>query len=198
MAPSILKPKLVDCDLLPFARCNRDFNNGYLSPHVHFPPTPVLTSSENTHSSTSYDRAPIEVSPNICALPERGGRVYHDSRPQTPKRSYFHPRAFEAFEPEPLTSPPASEDCPVLIKDLGSSGESDDSALGSPAQFPVEYSPIPFRRASSQKEFDLALQFLPHAPEANKGCLKSRKSRKTGAPAANRYEAPQFECLDGF
>lgn len=44
------------------------------SPHVHFPPTPILTRIEMTHSPFSYDRKPILVSPNACALPDRGER----------------------------------------------------------------------------------------------------------------------------
>ncbi|KAF8204102.1 hypothetical protein BJ912DRAFT_226828 [Pholiota molesta] len=44
------------------------------SPHVHFPPTPILTKMGMTHSSYSYDRHPIEVQPNSLALPQRGAR----------------------------------------------------------------------------------------------------------------------------
>jgi len=48
------------------------------SPHVHFPPTPALSRIAMTHSSFSYDRRPIEISPNICELPERGERKLDD------------------------------------------------------------------------------------------------------------------------
>jgi len=98
------------------------------SPHVHFPPTPTLTDTRPTHSSSAYDRAPIVVSPNTCELPRRGERVYAPSiqvpaplplpvslpltsvhpralpscrshhQPRQPIGSYFHPRAFEAYE----------------------------------------------------------------------------------------------------
>lgn len=44
------------------------------SPHVHFPPTPILAQMAMTHSSVSYDRKPIEVQPNELALPARGER----------------------------------------------------------------------------------------------------------------------------
>jgi hypothetical protein len=45
---------------------------------VHFPPSPTLTRTFSAYSSTSYDRSPIVVAPNSCALPERGcpGRTY--------------------------------------------------------------------------------------------------------------------------
>jgi len=48
------------------------------SPKVHFPPSTSLTSTYTAHSSSVYDRTPIKVSPNACALPERGcpGRTY--------------------------------------------------------------------------------------------------------------------------
>ncbi|KAJ2937015.1 hypothetical protein H1R20_g75, partial [Candolleomyces eurysporus] len=37
-----------------------------------------MTSTALTHSPHVYDRAPIRVSPNSCALPDRGERVYSD------------------------------------------------------------------------------------------------------------------------
>jgi len=43
------------------------------SPHVQFINTPALMS---TYSSENYDRAPIKVSPNPLAIPERGSRYY--------------------------------------------------------------------------------------------------------------------------
>jgi len=207
MTPSILKPELLETDLLPFARCHQN-TSAYLSPHVHFPPTPILTSSQRTHSPTTYDRAPIEVTPNACALPERGGRAYFlpddaTYNSPTPKRSYFHPRAFEACERESLEDPPAQTDCPPLIHDLSTScSESDD--LDSPCpSFPIsKYSPTPLGRASSQEEFDHALLFLPHPPQPIKGCLKPRRRKNIGRQSANDVltnpETHLDSCLDGF
>ena len=64
------------------------------SPHVHFPPTPTLTSTEITHSPFIYDRAPIVVTPNTCALPERGGRKFVGSNSNKGGGlGYFHPHA---------------------------------------------------------------------------------------------------------
>jgi len=66
-----LKPLLMpEYDPLPFSK------HPIHSPHVHFPPTPTLTSTIFTHSAVQYDRAPIVVAENVCALPERGGRCY--------------------------------------------------------------------------------------------------------------------------
>jgi hypothetical protein len=79
----------------PFSSCPNIFD----SPHVHFPPTPTLTSTEITHSSFMYDRAPIVVTPNVCALPERGGRKFVGSSSNSNQGGgggglgYFHPHA---------------------------------------------------------------------------------------------------------
>ena len=91
----------------PFAACP----SVEVSPHVHFPPTPTLTSTFITHSSTVYDRTPAEVLPNTCALPGRHEREFVDtSLPRRPRRlwdregpqgSYFQPRGYEARTIEP-------------------------------------------------------------------------------------------------
>jgi len=45
---------------------------------VHFPPSPIISKTFVAHSPSTYDRSPIVVVPNSCALPERGcpGRTY--------------------------------------------------------------------------------------------------------------------------
>ncbi|KAH7882216.1 hypothetical protein F5I97DRAFT_1913282 [Phlebopus sp. FC_14] len=72
---------------------------------VHFPPSPTLTRTYVAHSSVAYDRSPIIVAPNTCALPERGcpGRTYtlddeRSLRSSPPKRRshsgmHLHPCA---------------------------------------------------------------------------------------------------------
>lgn len=93
----------------PFATCA----TVEVSPHVHFPPTPTLTSIFITHSSSVYDRTPAEVLPNACALPGRHEReVVDTSYPRRPRRmwdldmegsqaSYFQPRGSETRRIEP-------------------------------------------------------------------------------------------------
>lgn len=50
------------------------------SPHVRFPPSPSLIDGTITaHSANSYDRAPINVSPNPVELPKRHTRIYSPS-----------------------------------------------------------------------------------------------------------------------
>ncbi|KAJ7153553.1 hypothetical protein C8R43DRAFT_450107 [Mycena crocata] len=78
-------------------------------PSVHFPPSPRLTRTFSAHSPSSYDRSPIVVSPNSCALPARGcpGRTYYpgsgSSAPKTHPaktavaRGHLHPRALAAY-----------------------------------------------------------------------------------------------------
>ncbi|KAF8971788.1 hypothetical protein BDZ97DRAFT_1609801, partial [Flammula alnicola] len=98
------------------------------SPHVHFPPTPTLTQIAITHSAYSYDRKPIEVLPNVLALPERGDRKVGmdtsgiDAAPGANcEDGYFHPRVYvrevmgadlEPSEPVPslLIPPPLVSD----------------------------------------------------------------------------------------
>ncbi|KAJ7270759.1 hypothetical protein B0H12DRAFT_1093713 [Mycena haematopus] len=83
-----------------------------LNPSVHFPPSPSLTRTFSAHSAATYDRTPIQVAPNACALPARGcpGRTYYDAdpsrarypgakpHPTTGRGASVHPRALEAYE----------------------------------------------------------------------------------------------------
>jgi len=87
--PSPLNSSETASNPFPFSSCSSIVD----SPHVHFPPTPTLTSTEITHSSFMYDRAPIVVTPNVCALPERGGRKFTGSNSNQGGLGYFHPHA---------------------------------------------------------------------------------------------------------
>ncbi|KAI6102614.1 hypothetical protein EV401DRAFT_2023210 [Pisolithus croceorrhizus] len=142
----ILKPRLElptqepPVEPFPFAACPSLLR----TPHVHFPPTPTLTSTFTTHSSSAYDRTPVVVAPNTCALPGRHERelfidnnterrgseppstTHSRTRKQTPKGSYFHPRAYEACAPEP---------CP---SSLWSSPDSDSSSSDSQVSTPTD------------------------------------------------------------
>jgi len=130
------------------------------SPHVHFPPTPTLTDTQNTHSPFVYDRAPIVVSPNRCALPERGGRVYSPftvgglASPD-PKGSYFHPRAYEADSPEEPNFPDhcfnGITPAPTVFAQLSPDCSDDsDSSLSSSYASPTVSSPIGYSEYHSQ------------------------------------------------
>lgn len=112
---------------------------------VHFPPSPTLTRTFAVYSSASYDRSPIVVGPNTCALPERGcpGRTYTLEENAAEPCSYskgagrsMHPRSMSNLG---LGLPSGEEDRkhsignqhpsvlpPPLVPDLSSS-ESDES-----------------------------------------------------------------------
>jgi len=50
----------------------------YSQVYVHFPPSPTLTSTHVVDPPRLYDRSPIIVAENSCAMPQRGcpGRTY--------------------------------------------------------------------------------------------------------------------------
>ena len=136
-------------DLSPFKAPALPFTSSgstMFSPHVHFPSTPHIAATYPAHSPTTYDRKPIVVSPNVVQLPKRGarrlnsppadydcesrGRSRSRTRGRAPDRavkgSYFHPRAYEACNPEPSSASSSSFDLPSLVQDLSPSDESDD------------------------------------------------------------------------
>ncbi|KAJ3929015.1 MAG: hypothetical protein NXY57DRAFT_1018444 [Lentinula lateritia] len=200
------------------------FYSGLHTPHVHFPPTPVIASTQPTHSSSTYDRTAITVSPNSCELPERGGRCYSPSyathAPRVTVNSYFDPLAGKACD----TASYDTGTPPLLIPDLSSSSssESEDSdAYGSPLFSPPN---IPFSYSThtsncsipstfSQEEFVHAFSFLPHPPSQVKDDVHRRpklvhkqqfwKRRKSCEPltSSSRYDrgdsAFQEGSLDG-
>ncbi|CAE7204197.1 unnamed protein product, partial [Rhizoctonia solani] len=106
-------------EMLPYAQTN-----------VHFPTAKRdLVKTRVTHSPASYDRSPIVVAPNSCALPARGcpGRTY---APDAIGRS-MHPSA-------PRRRP--STPCPGLVPDEGSSDDSDGLISPPPERSPAMFS----------------------------------------------------------
>ncbi|KAJ7842256.1 hypothetical protein B0H14DRAFT_2781416 [Mycena olivaceomarginata] len=179
-------PESSSSNPLPFAACSSRVP--LFSPHVHFPSTPRLTLTGDTHSPGTYDRAPITVQENACAMPERGGRVYTPAAVR-PISGYFHPRAFEACEPE--LEPTA---VPALLPDLSS--ETDESA--EECVSPKSMSPEP----RVAEEFDRALSFLPHAPVPN---IKRDLGKRRNSPPRPLRRSVTFSevedcdgCLGGF
>jgi len=155
---------------------------------VHFPPSPA-TCTYSAYSSAAYDRSPIVVTPNSCALPERGGRTYTlEEQQQHPRRgisfaSDFHPRAlaFASSRPAPL---------PQLIPDVSS--ESDESD-GWSAAVPTTSTTFGIHGLASKCNFgdanmdaytncvEAALAFLPYPPSP---------------PSSQKYPYP--ESIDPF
>jgi hypothetical protein len=122
-------------------RAPTDLNQHHV---VHFPTSSSLTTHTfSVYSSTAYDRSPIVVDTNTCALPARGcpGRTYtlEESQKERCKRTsapYFeaHPRAFSnhssssraaTFDAGRAPSCSYSLSPPPLVPDVSS--ESDES-----------------------------------------------------------------------
>jgi hypothetical protein len=195
-----------ESDPLPFA----SYPKGLPSPHVHFPPTPSLTSMHVADSPRTYDRAPIVTSQNWCALPERGDRTYSPTSEswnlKQAKGSYFHPDAYEACEPEPLVSHIAVHPSPSLIPDvLSESDESDGPVATLSDSNPIsvyitQYSPIP--HSYSRDNLDAVLSFLPHSSGRERE--KGRKRRSPSRPrleikSSDVFSEPALDgCLGGF
>jgi hypothetical protein len=136
-------------------------SDGAAPPVVHFPPSPVLTRAGLAHSPASYDRTPIAVEDNNCALPERGcpGRTYAlleldggtQMRSQgcvTTSGRTLHPRAIQDdgyfCSPGVVSSIPWDKDestysmdptlaLPALVPDLSSSESDESDGLASPS-----------------------------------------------------------------
>ncbi|PPQ98689.1 hypothetical protein CVT24_003316 [Panaeolus cyanescens] len=89
---------------------------------VHF--SSSLTKTFSAHSAAAYDRSPIVVGPNSCALPERGDRTYLlDEQPRTIQGARdYHPRAL-AFASK------SQQDLPQLIPDISSESDESDAFL---------------------------------------------------------------------
>jgi hypothetical protein len=209
-----------ESDPLPFASCSKLL----LSPHVHFPPTPTLTSTHAAYSPRTYDRAPIAISPNACALPERGGRTYSPTSGSSiatqAKGSYFHPNAYEVCEPElessQITVPPP----PSLIPDLSSESDESDEVVVTPPDSksvipPIsvhwanhtKHSPIP--HSHTPETLETALSFLPHPPSLVRDKGKGKTVRSLSRPRSGTShrdlksrdaftEAALNGCLGGF
>ncbi|TRM56265.1 hypothetical protein BD626DRAFT_541469 [Schizophyllum amplum] len=146
---------------------------------VHFPPSPRLTRTFSTHPPSDYDRSPIVVGPNTCALPERGGRTYTEEYAQGGdylsardgecmrngeylRSTRTDARASDTAYPRAL---PCYAPCPPLTPDASS--ESDDSdACASPPPVPAAATFGGMARPGHGLSVDLsissALAFLPH------------------------------------
>jgi hypothetical protein len=206
----------------PFA-----LSSSVLGPRVRFPPAPGLCQTHLTHSSSIYDRAPIVVLPNDCALPARNERTYTPSSECSKKRgsaqsatahgAVLHPRAFAESQATAGTvtvsaavvSPadPVGR-VPPLVADLSSS-ESDESDVSStppvPNRFPsTGHPPISIVDGNGDAAATAtALSFLPHANEREKPRKeRSSRSRPHCSPRSVRrseFAVPELDdCLGGF
>ncbi|KAE9406085.1 hypothetical protein BT96DRAFT_987786 [Gymnopus androsaceus JB14] len=137
---------------------------------VHFPPSPSLSRVYTAISSSTYDRSPIVVSPNSCALPERGcpGRTYTlDERNRSasqvpinlapaPRGGHLHPRALSQRQPQFPQQNPFPQ-CPPLIPDFSSESEESDGFISPPSESSL--SPYRTNKYPSQLSLDSTLYF---------------------------------------
>ena len=165
-----------------------------------------MTTTHHTHSPHTYDRKPIIVARNECALPERGGRKYtprpdrRRARPAgTPAAepmavgSYFHPHAALACQPERLDAPEAPFNVPALIPDIASESDESDTIITPPDAASL----LPPRGS--------ALNFLPHPASEQRGRERERGRKRSSTPRrpplVHRSSfAPEEDegCLGGF
>ncbi|KAF7791093.1 hypothetical protein EIP86_002054 [Pleurotus ostreatoroseus] len=135
----ILKHRKISAaeQILPFATCS-----ALRSPHVHFPPTPALVAATHpVYSPRTYDRRPILQSPSTGVVsnatefeverPERG-RPREKPRDSDVIGSYFHPRAFEACEPEDVLDSDPFLTPPLLIRDESPVSPSEEEVITPP------------------------------------------------------------------
>jgi hypothetical protein len=215
--PPILKQDLNagaqgSADALPFTSCT-----SIHSTRVHFPPTPKLTCRELTYPSHAYDRAPIVVTPNSCALPSRGAREYHAPIDEEARARARKPRfapVVQQTQPQSLSSQSIPASCyfatvpaaaaPADALSWSSSSESDDSdtSVSTPppaADAGYHHHPPPGLAPPT------TLSFLPHASasppkEKRRRSATPCRSRRAAKPAS--FVGSSFGddsgCLGGF
>lgn len=189
----------------------------YPTPQVHFPPSDALTQTYLTHSTTAYDRAPIVVVPNECAMPARGcpGRTYDGCHPSSSMDARYRnangqlcrspDRAGSSSKRIPLLS---TSRPPALVPDVSSSESDESDGLISP---PPERHLTHATHASHDRtrasirssggDLEKALSFLPHAPSP-KDREKTRRSipnkYRTDSSSTFGASSPLDDCLGGF
>ncbi|RXW20135.1 hypothetical protein EST38_g5711 [Candolleomyces aberdarensis] len=163
---------------------------------VHFPPSPSLCRTFAAYSPSMYDRTPIVVDKNTCALPERGcpGRTYvleeQQARQQQAARSAsYHPRALNGTtQYRPVDgqysqySRASLQDLPQLVPDFSSSESDESDGLSSSPSIPAylySYGANGLPTKYEQHDYDSysknsinAISFLPYppSPPANYSC----------------------------
>ena len=198
------------------------FGSPMRSARVHFPPSPRLSTFHFTHSPQLYDRSPLVVQPNACALPGRGERVYLaeecDSATQDdiicdsiPLRDGHsppeHPREFLTY--------PHSIDYSSSSSTHPESDESDGSLLTPPDPTNLGTTPLIATHPSDILGPSLArrrsdsdvLAFLPHPPSPPRLRRPKRSLKRTYSDrrpfgctfSEDSFSTPVFEgCLGGF
>lgn len=194
----------------PILKRTSSNNSSATSSHcVHF--SSSLTKTFSAHSAAAYDRSPIVVTPNSCALPERGcpGRTY--LLDEEPARTI---QAARDYHPRALAFASKAQDLPQLIPDISSESDESDSFL-SKNTTPVTPNNTAFSihglavnvnvtvsvNVPAQPQGNNALSFLPYSPNDysdRKRCRSDRERRHDSSRTpdripmdnVNQYSAP--------
>ncbi|KAG8740055.1 hypothetical protein FRC12_016128 [Ceratobasidium sp. 428] len=173
----------------------------YSEPTMHFPTAKrELVKTRVTHSPSSYDRSPIVVLPNSCALPARGcpGRTY-DPTPVSPSGRTMHPSAYSAASmsqsPPRIRRPATPCAVPGLIPDEGSSDDSDGLTSPPPERVGNTFG---YAAAAIHDDDDRAMLFA--AARSRTSSPPKTKSRRSSREyrVSSSFESSDEGCLGGF
>ena len=186
------------------------FGSSMRSTRVHFPPSPRLSTFQFTHSPQLYDRSPLIVQPNACALPARGDRVYlvedydstsqddiiRDSIPLRDGHSPLYPHSLDYSSSSTHTESDES--------DGSLSTPPDPTNLSTTPLIATHPPDILGPSLSRRYSGGDVLAFLPHPPspprsKRPKRGLKSGRHSFNCAFGEDSFSTPVFEgCLGGF
>ncbi|KIY70058.1 hypothetical protein CYLTODRAFT_452082 [Cylindrobasidium torrendii FP15055 ss-10] len=158
------------------------------TPHaVHFPSSPLLT---KTFDAPSYDRTPIVVVPNSCALPERGGRCYTFDLPAVPD-----------------LVPDESDESDDSATSTGSSSLLFKACAPGPATPPLDYAfsqppekklKLKTKKSKSLSPPQIFADDLPFPPSPLTDKKRRRLEKCQALSMCERERAAAGGCLDGF
>lgn len=202
-------------------RASSTLSSPMRSARVHFPPSPRLSTFQFTHSPQLYDRSPLVVQPNACALPRRGERVYlaedYDSttqddiiRDSIPLREGYlppeHPRETPTY-PHPLDYSSSSSHTESDESDTPLSTPPDPTNPGATPLIITHPMDLLGPCLSRRRPDSDVLGFLPHPPSPGKPRRPKRNSKRTCSDkplfgctfGEDSFSSPSFEgCLGGF
>ncbi|KAF8274343.1 hypothetical protein EI94DRAFT_1782560 [Lactarius quietus] len=175
-----------------------------------------LCQTHLTHSAATYDRAPIVVLPNACALPERNGRTYTPNESCAARRNAAPsgfvaaggPAAPRAPKPPQSRIPPDAcpRSCPTSPP---APNRTSRISAARPLFLPTSHR-LAFTTTTTTTTPSIsivvdgntdpaaALAFLPHANEREKPRSRS-KTRGTRTMRKSEFALPELDgCLGGF
>jgi len=180
----------------------------YSQVYVHFPPSPTLTSTYVVDSPRLYDRSPIIVGENSCAMPRRGcpGRTY--ATIDGVGRGVASPNNALALSCSKLSfSSSAPSTIPLLVP--GDQGTSDDSevmplfpeglsALCHALCSPSQHSPMCRAPHAAEGAEAAGMQFLPNLCVSSRPPRSSDDSKKSSRSSSFSSAWDLSSCLEGF